>query len=95
MGSQGASEAESQASTSASQVTGNETFEVLNSKKEEFDRSRALPLLQKSSILRLMAELVRSFSGCAILVTQHTFEANQSELINEVGIVTVLLRLSS
>lgn len=39
---------------------------------EELDRRRR-PLLPKSSICRLLAELVRSYAGCARLVAEHVF----------------------
>ena len=41
------------------------------------------PLLPKSAICRLLAELVRSYAGCARLVTEHTFPAKTSDLIAE------------
>ena len=33
--------------------------------------------------MRLLAELVRSYPGCALMVTQHVLTAGQSELVNE------------
>ncbi|XP_064606987.1 E3 ubiquitin-protein ligase HUWE1-like isoform X3 [Liolophura sinensis] len=41
------------------------------------------PLLPKSSILRLLSEIVKSYSNCAKLITQHTYHSDQSELIAE------------
>ncbi len=41
------------------------------------------PLLPKSSICRLLAELVRSYAGCARLVAEHTFPAKMSDLVAE------------
>ena len=49
---------------------------------EELDRKRR-PLLPKSAICRLLAELVRSYAGCARLVAEHTFPAKISELVPE------------
>ncbi|XP_023229433.1 E3 ubiquitin-protein ligase HUWE1-like [Centruroides sculpturatus] len=40
-------------------------------------------LLPKSIICRLLAELVRSYSGCAKLIAEYTYPAGQSELITE------------
>ena len=41
------------------------------------------PLLLKSGILRLLSELVRSYAGCAKIVTTHVYKAGQSETISE------------
>ncbi|XP_032797159.2 LOW QUALITY PROTEIN: E3 ubiquitin-protein ligase HUWE1 [Daphnia magna] len=49
---------------------------------EEMDRRRR-PLLPKSAICRLLAELVRSYAGCARLVAEHIFPAKTSELVSE------------
>ena len=49
---------------------------------EELDRKRR-PLLPKSAICRLLAELVRSYAGCARLVTEHSFPAKISDLVKE------------
>lgn len=49
---------------------------------EELDRKRR-PLLPKSAICRLLAELVRSYAGCARLVSEHVYQAKISELVPE------------
>ena len=55
-----------------------------DSGKEELDAAKRLqPLLPKSAVLRLLAELVRAYSGCAYLITQHVYTCQQSELVNE------------
>lgn len=41
------------------------------------------PLLPKSAVCRLLAELVRSYAGCARLIAEYTYPAGQSELITE------------
>ena len=41
------------------------------------------PLLLKSGILRILSELVRSYAGCAKIVTTHVYRAGQSETITE------------
>lgn len=60
--------------------------ELLARKKDsssgEMDRRRR-PLLPKSAICRLLAELVRSYAGCARLVAEHIFPAKTSELVSE------------
>jgi len=43
--------------------------------------------LTKSAVLRLLAELSRSYAGCAVLICQHSYHAGQSELITEVRVV--------
>lgn len=43
------------------------------------------PLMPTSTILRLLAELVRSYVGIATLITSYNYTAGQSELIKEVG----------
>ena len=49
---------------------------------EDGDRKRR-SLLPKSAICRLLAELVRSYAGCARLVAEHTFAAKMTELVPE------------
>lgn len=41
-------------------------------------------MLVRSSVLRLLSEVVKSYSLCGALVTQHTYKAGQSELVQEV-----------
>ncbi len=43
------------------------------------------PLMPTSTILRLLAELVRSYVGIATLITSYNYTAGQSELIKEVS----------
>lgn len=42
------------------------------------------PLLSKSLICKLLAEFVRSYAGCAKLVTEHHYSAGANEKITEV-----------
>ena len=58
-----------------------------DSTKEDEQSKDKKPLLTKSAVLRLLAELSRSFAGCAVLICQHTYHAGQSELITEVRVV--------
>lgn len=46
------------------------------------------PLMPTSTILRLLAELVRSYVGIATLIASYCYTAGQSELIKEVGVTT-------
>ncbi len=41
------------------------------------------PLLTKSSICRLLAELVKSYGSCAKQICEHTYEAGISEIIKD------------
>ena len=43
------------------------------------------PLMPTSTILRLLAELVRSYVGIATLIASYSYTAGQSELIKEVS----------
>lgn len=47
------------------------------------------PLMPTSTILRLLAELVRSYVGIATLITSYNYTAGQSELIKEVSHIGV------
>ena len=47
------------------------------------DEKKKRPLLPKSAIMRLLAELVRSYPSCAVMVTQHHFTSGQTELVAE------------
>lgn len=41
------------------------------------------PLMTKSAVCRLLAELVKSYGSCAKLITDHVYESGLSELIKE------------
>ena len=60
-----------------------------DSTKEDEQSKDKKPLLSKSAVLRLLAELSRSYAGCAVLICQHTYHAGQSELITEVCLLFV------
>ena len=61
-----------------------ETVKGKDAKGKEDEDKKQQSLLPKSGILRLLAELIKSYAGCALLVTQHTYTAEQSPLITEV-----------
>lgn len=46
------------------------------------------PLMPTSTILRLLAELVRSYVGIATLIANYSYTVGQSELIKEVMLAT-------
>ena len=50
--------------------------------KEEKQSQR--PLLPKSAILRMLSEIIKSYSNCTLLITQYMYHAGQSELVQEV-----------
>ena len=49
----------------------------------EEESCKKKPLLSKSAVCRLLAELVKSYGGCAKLITDHVYDAGISELIKE------------
>ena len=44
------------------------------------------PLMSKAMICKLLAEFVRSYAGCAKLVTEHHYVTGTNERITEVNI---------
>ena len=54
-----------------------------SSNKTVEEKAKSKPLLTKSVVCRLLAELVKSYGGCAKLITDHVYEAGTSELIRE------------
>jgi hypothetical protein len=57
--------------------------------KDDAKGKKSAALLSKSNVLRLLAELSRSYVCCAGLICQHTYYAGQSELVKEVCIETL------
>ncbi|KAG8199864.1 hypothetical protein JTE90_015857 [Oedothorax gibbosus] len=53
------------------------------SKDKKPDKLKTIPIIRKSGICRLLAELVRSYPQCARLVADYSFQAGDSELITE------------
>ncbi|XP_011497625.1 PREDICTED: E3 ubiquitin-protein ligase HUWE1 [Ceratosolen solmsi marchali] len=56
--------------------------DVGNNGKVEPEEAKK-PLLPKSAILKMLAESVRSYSAIANLITEYTYRAGQSEMIQE------------
>lgn len=52
------------------------------------------PLLSKSLICKLIAEFVRSYAGCAKLVTEHHYSSGANEKITEVRFTYSLCKFS-
>ncbi|KAG1653506.1 E3 ubiquitin-protein ligase HUWE1 [Nymphon striatum] len=76
---------------SQSMDTSSDVNEVISKKSEKKDTQatdeavkKTRPLIPKSSICRLLAELVRSYPGCAKLISEYSYRECQSELITEV-----------
>ena len=59
--------------------------EVKDTKDKEDDTKKKWLLMSKSAIMRLLAEMIRSYAGCASLITHHHFQAGVSELVTEVS----------
>ena len=55
-----------------------------SSKQSKDEASKTKPLVPKSAILRLVAELIRSYTGYALVVAQYQYVAGQTEYIREV-----------
>ncbi|KAK3103700.1 hypothetical protein FSP39_021121 [Pinctada imbricata] len=47
------------------------------------EQKKQRPLFPKSSILRLLSEIIKSYSTCTQLITQYTYQAGQSILVPE------------
>lgn len=56
---------------------------VASSDKADDAAKKKKPLLSKSLICKLLAEFVRSYAGCAKLVTEHHYSAGANEKITE------------
>ena len=52
--------------------------------KQPGSEKKGRPLFPKSAILRLLSEVIKSYSNCTQLITQYTYDAMQSELLTEV-----------
>jgi len=55
---------------------GKETKEIEDARKKRH-------LLPKSAVCRLLAEMVKSYAGCARLITEHVYQADISELVKD------------
>ena len=50
---------------------------------EEEAANKKRPLITKSIVCRLLAELVKSYGSCATLITEHVFEGGMSDLVKD------------
>lgn len=66
----------------SSKIPGASTKTASNEKIDEAAK-RKKPLLSKSLICKLLAEFVRSYAGCAKLVTEHHYSAGSNDKITE------------
>lgn len=67
----------------SSKVPGTDGKSATTDKVDEAAKKKK-PLLSKSLICKLLAEFVRSYAGCAKLVTEHHYSAGANEKITEV-----------
>ncbi|GFW06194.1 e3 ubiquitin-protein ligase HUWE1 [Trichonephila clavipes] len=51
--------------------------------KSDTSSMKNVPIIRKSGICRLLAELVRSYAQCARLIADYSFYADESELLSE------------
>lgn len=68
----------------SSKVPGSDNKAASGDKVDEAAKKKK-PLLSKSLICKLLAEFVRSYAGCAKLITEHHYSAGANEKITEVG----------
>lgn len=57
---------------------------MATSTKDDPKNTKLPMLLSKSNVLRLLAELSRSYASCAYHICQQNYYAGQSELVKEV-----------
>ena len=60
------------------------TKSVTKDGKTKEDKQSQRPLLPKSAILRMLSEIIKSYSNCTHLITQYMYHGGQSELVQEV-----------
>lgn len=70
--------------TAAEAPASQETADKESKEKQPVEEKRPRPLIPKSAILRLLSEVIKSYSNCTQLITQYTYEPSQSELVGEV-----------
>ena len=80
---EGAVPSEAAATTSASTASKTEKSSTTAADAEEEAANKKRPLITKSIVCRLLAELVKSYGSCATLITEHVFESGMSELVKE------------
>ncbi|KFM70449.1 E3 ubiquitin-protein ligase HUWE1, partial [Stegodyphus mimosarum] len=59
------------------------TKDASKDSKSESSSMKNIPIIRKSGICRILAELVRSYSQCARMITDYSFHAGDSELVTE------------
>ena len=78
---EGAVPSEAAATTSCS--SSSKSAEKSSTDAEEEAANKKRPLITKSIVCRLLAELVKSYGSCATLITEHVFESGMSDLVKE------------
>lgn len=46
--------------------------------------------MPKSAVLRLLSEMIKSYSSCTRLITNYTYHSGQSELVVEVTYIVII-----
>ncbi|XP_035221251.1 E3 ubiquitin-protein ligase HUWE1-like, partial [Stegodyphus dumicola] len=59
------------------------TKDTSKDSKSESSSMKNIPIIRKSGICRILAELVRSYSQCARMITDYSFPVGVSELVTE------------
>ena len=80
---EGAVPSEAAATTSATTASKTEKSSTTAADAEEEAANKKRPLITKSIVCRLLAELVKSYGSCATLITEHVFESGMSDLVKE------------
>ena len=71
------------ATNTANKETKKKELDKCKSNMDEDENLKKKPLISKSSICRLLAELVKSYGNCAKQITDHVYETGSSEMIKE------------
>lgn len=52
--------------------------------KNAEEQKKQNPLMPKSAVLRLLSEMIKSYSSCTRLITNYSYHGGQSDLVVEV-----------
>ncbi|XP_076109103.1 E3 ubiquitin-protein ligase HUWE1-like isoform X2 [Mytilus galloprovincialis] len=64
-------------------VNNSEAGTSKDQKETKEDLKNQNPLMPKSAVLRLLSEMIKSYSSCTRLITNYTYHSGQSELVVE------------
>lgn len=57
------------------------------------DEEKKKLLLPRSAILKILADIAKSYSNCAKIITDHFYTVGQTELITEVRNINILMQI--